>query len=225
VPVYNHLDFTKNCVFSILRNTISEEFEIVVVSNGCTDETNEWVLQMQRVDPRIVLLSYREPLGVTQAFNAGLQTSRGDYLVILNNDVEILGTHWLKILVQPFSRPEVAATGPLKLWSPEANTEFLVFCCVMIPRRVLDVVGYLSTEFGVGYGEDIDWCKRAILEGFKIVLVPEGVKLIVKDGLWVQEGSGFPIYHRGEGTVHDIKDWNKITAENREKLKAKYAAK
>lgn len=226
VPVYNHLDYTKACIFSVLQHTISEEFEILVVSNGCTDETNEWTLQLQRTDPRIVLLSYKEPLGVTQAFNAGLKSGRGDYLIILNNDVEILDNHWLKIMVEPFANPRIAATGALKLWSPEVSAEFLVFFCVMIPRRVLDDVGYLSTEFGVGYGEDIDWCKRASLKGYAVTQVPEGAKLVIKDGIWVNDGyGGFPIYHRGEGTVHDIKDWDKITSGNREKLRTKYAGK
>ena len=81
----------------------------------------------------------------------------------------------------------------------------------MIDRRVLSHVGLLNEEYGVGGGEDIEFCAKAQELGFEVH--DEG-------------GRGdFPIYHVGEGTVHDtdlVADYNTTFFDNMAKLAAKY---
>jgi len=202
------------CVESVIRNSVAN-FEVIVVNNGPGDDSLYEIFKSQIYHPQLIFCSYGYNLGAANAINVGVGIARGEYIVILNDDTIIQGKNWLQLLEEPFVDPEVVATGPLKLFSPETGMEFLVFFCVMISRDAMDAYP-ISTDFGVGYGEDIDWCARVQKNGEKIVQVSS----------WTQkEGSnvgGFPIYHAGGATCGNISNWNEIIERNKELLRRKY---
>jgi len=207
IPTYNNLeDCLKPCVESIIKYTegIGEYVEIIVVANGCTDGTEEFVRALD--NKGIKLLSYPDPLGYTRAINTGLVVATGKYVVLLNNDTQILdfGTNWLDILHEPFdSGHKVGITGPSKLFSKEANEYFMIFFCVMIPRKLFFEIGYLDETFNPGGMEDVDFCMRLERAGCKQVRVPD-------DGDDWSYATKFPIYHAGEKTMHNpdlMSDW------------------
>src|SRR4030042_4695012 len=99
VPVYNQLELTKSCLQSVIGTTQGLDYELIVVANGCTDGTEEWISFFQRTyKANTVLCSYKKPLGFGGATNAGMRLSRGDYLILLNNDSKILSENWIKLL-------------------------------------------------------------------------------------------------------------------------------
>lgn len=238
IPCYNKLKFTKICVDSVIETSKDYDYELVIVTNGCTDGTEAWVLDMQRNSEakKIVLCSYKHPIGGGEAINVGFKLARGEYIATVNNDCKILGKEWLALLRGPFDLdPRMAVTGPLKLAFPEINSSFIVFFCVMTRKKVLDSIGYLDTEtFKIGGCEDIDFCERAKRSGFHIQQVPPETPTVVEkttidesDEVW-RDGSGqevlkmnsgnFPIYHSSEGTVHDaslVQNWSEILGGNR----------
>jgi GT2 family glycosyltransferase len=214
VPVYDQLDYTKQCLYSVVDNTKNwNEYELIIVANGCTDGTEEWLSYFQRTyKADTVLCSYTKPMGFGGATNAGMRLSCGEYLILLNNDCKILSPAWIKLLEAPFiENPKVGITGPIKYWSEITKAHALIFFCVMIHRKVVDKIGFLDDKtFPIGAGEDTDFCARAQKAGFLIEQVP-------KEGL-------FPIYHLGEATLNTIPDWNeRLYWEHREALKKKYA--
>ncbi len=223
IPVYNHWDLTAKCLDSVRVHSARYNCEIVVVSNGSTDNTPENLAYIQRNG--VKNLSYyccTEPLGGGPAINLGFRVAKGRYLITVNNDTAILNESWISILREPFNDPnrKVGITGPLKLYSSEANCEFIVFFCAMISADVGAKYNFLSEDFGWGYGEDIDLAKRMQKDGYEVVMVPE--KFALKpghDGMW---DGGFPIYHKGEETVGEIPNWQGITEDNRKKLNSIY---
>lgn len=220
IPTYNHLAHTIECVTSVIANTDMTDSEIIVVDNGSTDGTIEWLMATQKSFKNFSFLSFSDALGGGNAFNMGFKVARGDYFVALNNDTKILAPNWIPILREPFDRNEVgskppAITGPVKHYSGETNAPFIVLFCAMIPRKVMYSVGLLM-DMGPGYGEDIDWCRRAIDKGYSIVQV-----LDCKSDGTMMVGQ-FPIYHAGEVTVHDIPNWREITENNRKILMEKW---
>ena len=225
VPVFNQLEYTQKCVQSVVAMSYGYDYELIIVANGCTDKTEEWVYSNR--DSSIVLCSYKEPLGFGGATNAGMRLSRGEYLILLNNDCVILppifDLSWLDLLEQPFAEPKMGITGPLLYWSEITKMWALIFFCVMIHRTVIDKIGFLDVEtFPIGAGEDTDFCARAQEAGFLLAQVPsspwsQGTEHMV---------GGFPIYHVGEGTLNHIPNWNeKLYWEHREALRRKYADK
>jgi GT2 family glycosyltransferase len=141
--------------------------EIIVVANGCNDNTREYVSSLGNTTK---LIWSEEAIGYTRATNLGINTAQGEYIVLLNNDTELLTQYkncWLDMLVAPFQDSTVGLTGPLQLYDNYAASDVLIFFCVMISRKLFDAIGTLDEIFSPGGGEDIDFTVRANLAGYK----------------------------------------------------------
>ena len=211
IPTYNHCeDLLKPCLESIRQYTDMDQVEILVVANGCTDNTREYV---QSLGAPFKLLWYDESLGFTKATNEGLRKSQGDYVVILNNDTVLLEQKhnaWLDMLQKPFlDSSDVGLTGILELPCQYVKEKFFVFFCVMISQEVLASVGYLDEVFSPGSGEDTDLCLRIRNAGFKTVFADTTILYPGSEGQPV-----FPIYHVAEGTFKHYPEWNSIFDRN-----------
>lgn len=223
IPTYNHCDdFLKPCVESILKYSRLEDVEIIISANGCTDNTFDYLNELKYIyGSRIKTVWMDEPAGYPKATNTGIvAASHGEYVILLNNDTKLLEQYtnqWLDILEKPFKNdPSCGISCIIKEYSPVVNEEFAVFFCVMIHRKVFERIGLLNEDFGVGSGEDIEFCVRTQQAGFTIHEVFEKERLDSK-----YYGGNFPIYHFGEGTVHDeslVQDWNYTFVSNKIKL-------
>ena len=218
IPVYNKLEWTKKCIESIWDYSRYYDYEIIVVANGCTDDTVEWVKSSLHLCLRV----FKKPLGYGKAVNAGIKVALGKYFILLNNDTLILGETWIRQLIQPFDDPKVGITGPLMSWSPDVKSQFLIFFCVCIPRWMPSKIGLLDGKtFKEGYGEDIDYCMRIMKAGYTLMPVPNSP---LKQESGTNVGT-FPIFHEAEITVHDknlVPSWGKIVERNRKILRDRY---
>jgi glycosyltransferase involved in cell wall biosynthesis len=233
IGALNHFDdCTKPCLEALVNYTdfSNDDTEIVLVANGCTDNTEERATALLRslglADRHFSVLSFPEPLGYARANNEGIKATSGEFVILLNNDAFLLKqkkNEWIELLRQPFDDPWLGCglSGPLKGFSEPANHDFLVFFCVMIKRDVFTRTGLLDESYGVGAGEDTALCIDAERFGYKVVQVP-----LAQDTSWSSEKGivvgGFPIYHLGEATVKDNPQWNQIFEQNAQKLREKY---
>ena len=214
IPSYNH--DLKPCIQSVIKNTDLDkaDCEIIVVANGCKKETEDWARSLN--SPRIRLLSTPEPMGFTKATNWGIRESKGEFVVLLNDDCQILDWGgngiWLEMLEAPFrADPKMGLTGSTKDWWGD-HKWFLVFFCTMIRRSLFDELGLLDEFFNPGAGEDCDFSIKAQMAGWKIRQVP-----VENDLKWE---TAFPIYHLGHAT-----DWSKLDsvgARNTAELERRY---
>lgn len=232
IPTFNHCDdLLKPCIESVLTYTQMDQVELIVVANGCTDNTR-WYLDRLTYqfsslgfEDHFKTIWHDQPLGFSRAVNQGIAASCGERVVLLNNDVVLLGqtrNSWLDRLSAPLIEdPQTGITGSLMLHSEETGRDFLVFFCTMIDRRVIQSVGLLNEEFGVGGGEDIDYCYQAQEAGFRISCVSNSHF----DPAQKRYSTDFPIYHKAEGTMHDpnlVPNWSSIFRANMQKLAQKY---
>jgi FkbM family methyltransferase len=166
-----------------------------------------------------------DALGYSRACNAGIEVATTDLIVLLNNDTVLLPqeqNRWVKQLASVFEGNEKAGISCLiKSESEPAGHDFAIFFCVMIHRRVFDKIGLLSLDYGAGGGEDTEFsieCERA---GFEVL---ECVSKNWNPEVGMYCGD-FPIYHLGEGTVHDkelVPEWEDIFLTNSLTLAKKY---
>ena len=98
IPNYNGEAFIENCIDS-LGNQSFRDFEIVVVDDGSTDRSVEII---QKKYPDIRLFINENNAGFDASVNRGIQNSRGDYLILLNNDV-VVDPGFVKALVEALS--------------------------------------------------------------------------------------------------------------------------
>lgn len=209
IPTYNNCEkYLKPCVDSIIKYTDMDDVELMIVANGCTDNTSAYLEYLETAIPNLLVVWDNHPLGFAKAVNRGIKRAKTDKIVLLNNDTILLDQKkntWLERL----DTGDISAV--LTNYSDIIQSKFGVFFCVMIQERVFDKIGLLDEQFEVGGCEDIDFCFRALQEGFKLVDVGHL--------------GDFPIYHVAEGTVHDetlVKGWKHFFSENELKLARKH---
>jgi len=200
IPTYNHCeDLLKPCLESIIKYSDMSQIEVIVVANGCVDNTREYVESLG--DP-FKLVWIDEASGYTKSTNEGIKVTRGEYVILLNNDTEILESQkqdWINLLEGPFkAKKNVGLAGPLQLYDKYAASLVLIFFCVMIKREVFDKIGLLDEIFSPGGGEDIDFSVRAMQAGYECVqLEPTTFNGITNIGK-------FPIWHKDNKTFGEI---------------------
>jgi glycosyltransferase involved in cell wall biosynthesis len=218
IPTYNHCaDLLTPCLDSLLQYTDLDDIEIIVVANGCTDHTRDYLK-----DKPVQMLWFDAALGYTKATNEGIKAAKGDVIVLVNNDVVFLPQNkndWINILCAPL-KDGVGITAPLKLYSVATERHFAVFFCAAIQKKMFDKCGLLDEVFSPGSGEDIDFCIKVEQLGYQVLQVP--AEVVVKGQVMV---GGLPIYHRGEATMLDPEHaprWHSVVAKNNDLLSLRY---
>ena len=94
IPCWNGLEFTRKCIGALMRQT-GPSWELIVVNNGSTDGTGDYLAGVQDASPvPVTVIANATNRGFPAAINQGLQYARGEYLVLLNNDV-VVTDGWL----------------------------------------------------------------------------------------------------------------------------------
>ena len=94
IPTYNNIEFTLKCVSSIFKNTSLFQIEIIIIDNASTDRTLSWAQQLHK-QGIIRLVSNPDNMGFSHACNQGALIAKGQSLIFLNNDTEVL-PGWLQ---------------------------------------------------------------------------------------------------------------------------------
>lgn len=172
------------CLRSIKLHSANESYRIIFFDNATPH------LQFQKIEDSLnehdhLLISSTENLGFIRAVNLSLEMSTAPYVVLMNNDTEA-APNWLPSLRAPLdTSPNIGLSGPRtttpKSWQgripykPEWEligvNSMLAFFCVMIKRQVLEQLGGLDEDFGVGFGDDDMYCLRAHRAGWRMALV------------------------------------------------------
>lgn len=95
VPFYNSEHVIGRCIDSILNQSFSD-FELLLVNDGCTDNSEKKCLEYAKWDKRIVLLS-KENGGVSSARNLGLEKARGEWIVFVDSDDYVMKDYLLNL--------------------------------------------------------------------------------------------------------------------------------
>lgn len=200
ILTFNQLPYTIECVESIERHT-PERYELVFIDNGSSDGTVQWLNELQVQHPsRCKVIINDSNRGFAAGCNQGLKAAKGDYLLLLNNDV-VVTKGWLAGMLNCFNgRSDTGFVGPLTnnisglqrlpnspsspqngldLFAEKLKIKFggrriyqrrIVGFCMLFSRELLNRVAYLDESFGSGNFEDDDYCLRAELEGFRNVI-------------------------------------------------------
>jgi GT2 family glycosyltransferase len=111
IPTRDQVDYLQRCIQSILDLTRYRRFEIILVENNSRQpETLAYYAQL-RDTPQVRIVEYRQAFNYSAVNNLGARQARGDLLVFLNNDIEVVEPDWLDELLRWASRPEVGAVG------------------------------------------------------------------------------------------------------------------
>lgn len=116
IPFKDKADLLKNCVNSILSKTVHPSYEIILVSNNSAEKKTHNYLKTLAGNPKIRIFYHDVPFNYSNVNNFGRKQATGEYLLLLNNDTEVIAGEWLSELLGVASQPWAGAVGPLLLY-------------------------------------------------------------------------------------------------------------
>jgi len=189
VPAYNSETTIGDCLKSLENQDFPKnQYEIIVVDDGSTDNTEKIVLSFQKAK-----LLKQEHKGPAAARNLGLSRAKGDIVLFTDADC-IPDKNWIKEMIACFSDPEVVGVaGTYKTLNKNKliaryvgyeielrhnrmkqfkNIDFVGTYSAAYRKSVLNVIGNFDTNFSEASGEDTDLSFRIAATKNKIIFCP-----------------------------------------------------
>ncbi len=116
LPTRDRADLLAASAWGVLRGTDYPALELIVVDNGSVDPAALALLAEIGADPRAEMLPFPGAFNFPAMNNAAARRARGQVLLLLNNDVELVDPGWLGAMVAHAVRPDVGAVGARLLY-------------------------------------------------------------------------------------------------------------
>ncbi|MDI9320900.1 MAG: glycosyltransferase family 2 protein [Phycisphaerales bacterium] len=120
IPTKDHVQLLKNTIDSIISLTSYKNYEIIVLNNNSiTAEFDELVAQYDHQYPNLFrCIEAKFPFNFSKLMNIGVNASKGEYILLLNNDVEVIQADWLSTMLSYAQLQHTGAVG-VKLLYPD----------------------------------------------------------------------------------------------------------
>lgn len=120
VPFRDKPELLDACVTSILNKTRYRNFEIIGIDNNSADaDTHAQMRMLEQRDSRVRFIRFEAPFNYSAINNFGVRNARGEHLLFLNNDTEVIADDWLEALLEHSQRPEVGVVGAKLLYADD----------------------------------------------------------------------------------------------------------
>ncbi len=118
IPSRNKADFLKKCLRSIDRKSTYRNFEIIVIDNNSNEKD---FFDLIKVYSRNNKLSFKcvqdkEAFNFSRLINLGRKNASGEFLLLLNNDTEVIAPDWLEAMMEHVQRQEIGVAGAKLLY-------------------------------------------------------------------------------------------------------------
>lgn len=112
IPNKDHIDDLKRCMESIEQKSTYKNYEYIIVENNSTDSaTFEYYKKLEAENPKVRMVYWDGVFNYSAINNYGASFAKGEYLLLLNNDTEIINPDCLEELLGYCMRKDVGAVG------------------------------------------------------------------------------------------------------------------
>lgn len=118
IPNKDEHNTLKACIDSILEKSTYKNFEILVVENNSTEEEIFKYYEELSNNSKIRVITWEKEFNYSAINNYAFNQSKGEYVVLLNNDIEVITPSWIEEMLMNTQREEVGITGA-KLYYPD----------------------------------------------------------------------------------------------------------
>lgn len=236
IPVYNQINYTYNCLVSILKNTNNLSYEVIIADDVSSDETKN----LSRYVKNIVISRNTSNQGFLRNCNQAAKIAKGEYILFLNNDTVVEKDCFLNMIKLYESDNSIGLVGAKFvypdgrlqeaggiIWSDGSawnfgrfdnpnkcqynyvkDVDYISGACIMLNRKLWKEIGGFDDRFAPAYCEDSDLCFEVRKRGLRVVYQPKSV-VIHFEGI-------------SNGTDVNGSGLKKYQIENSEKLKNKW---
>jgi len=200
IPVYNQINFTLNCLESICNSKNYINYEIIIINDASTDNTNEYLKEIKNLK----VITNSENLGFIKSCNLGAVEAKGDFLYFLNNDT-IIKDYSIDELFHTFSNlknvglvgskliypnNKLQETGGI-IWNDAScwnygngkdknhinfnyarDVDYCSGASIMIPKKLFLELGMFDNYFAPAYYEDTDLSFKVREKGLRVIYQP-----------------------------------------------------
>lgn len=118
IPNKDYIDDLDKCINSILRKTTYNNYEIIIVENNSTEQATFEYYEKLKVYKNIKIVIWDDEFNYSAINNFGEKYATGEYILLLNNDVEIITPNWIEEMLMFAQRSDVGGVG-IKLYYPD----------------------------------------------------------------------------------------------------------
>ncbi|MCQ2510159.1 MAG: glycosyltransferase family 2 protein [Lachnospiraceae bacterium] len=122
IPNKDQRETLETCIRSIREKTTYKNYEILIIENNSVEETTFAYYKCLAADPQIRLLRWKDGFNYSAINNYAARKAEGEYLLFLNNDIEVMSPDWIEQLLANCQRPDVAICGS-KLYYPDHSIQ------------------------------------------------------------------------------------------------------
>lgn len=121
IPTKNHKEVLKRCLDSIIEKSTYPNYEIIIVDNYSDDQTT--IEYLEKLPYKIIKCeNVRETFNFSKLVNVGVNESNGEYVILLNNDTEVISESWIEDMLVYTKIDGVGITGS-KLLYPDGTVQ------------------------------------------------------------------------------------------------------
>lgn len=150
IPNKDHTEDLRRCIESITDRTSYDNYEIIVIeNNSVTDEIKDYY-ETLKMHPRIKVVSYEGAFNYSAVNNFGASFAEGEYIILLNNDTEVITRNWIEELLMYAQRDDVGAVGCM-LYYPDYTIQHAGIVLGMGAHRTAGHSHYKMAKENLGY--------------------------------------------------------------------------
>lgn len=124
IPTRDYLDITKNCVDSIYEKTTYKNFEIIIANNDSKEKaTLDFFKEYSKKYDNFKVVDCIMEFNYSKINNLAIEKSNGEYIVLLNNDTEIITPEWLTTMVGYAMQKHVGCVGAKLLYPDDLTVQ------------------------------------------------------------------------------------------------------
>lgn len=134
IPTKDKYEYIERCISSLLEKTTYNNYEILIIDTGSTEKETLNYYKTLENNPKIKFLHWDKKFNYSAVNNYGVKHSKGEYILLLNNDTEVITPDWIEGMLEHAQREEIGAVG-VKLYYPN------------------DLIQHAGVVLGIGGGE------------------------------------------------------------------------
>ncbi len=122
IPNYEHVQTLKKCIDSISQKSTYENYEIIIIENNSTQQETFEYYDSLKENSKIKVVRWEGKFNYSAINNFGFKYAKGDYVLLLNNDIEVITPNWIEEMLMFAQRSDVGAVGA-KLYFPSGKIQ------------------------------------------------------------------------------------------------------
>lgn len=176
IPNKDHASDLKRCVTSILEKSTYENYEIIIVeNNSCEEKTFSLYEDLKELSDKVSVVTFKGEFNYSEVNNFGAGFAKGEYILLLNNDTEVITVNWIEEMLMYAQRSDVACVGA-KLYYADKTIQHAGVVIGLGAHRTAGHTHYKMPKENLGYMGRLCYTQN--------VSAVTGACLLVKRSLW-----------------------------------------